>query len=191
MLASPEMIVKLIEKSVDLLRLKKEDKRKFFQEVIAPAFAETQPVVEDYHRLWRDVMPIATEMARSPSIDPAAEAAMREQLDNQRQKCYIARRKLHGVAKRLERSDDIAVQEFGRRINEIFDFQNETCAGTMSGFGMFCELNLRNPELDLGWYQGRLRLALDTIAEKRRAVEIAWIRLAELHTDLQMRAYGR
>jgi hypothetical protein len=188
---SPEIIVRLLEKSVDFVKLGKDERKRFFQEVIAPLYEETEAVVRDYHRLWADVMPIATEMAHAASIDATAEAAMKRRVDDQRETCLIQRRKLHGIAKRLESSDEIAVQEFGRRINEIFAFQTEGCAGVMSAFGRFCEFQLVESNVRLEGYQSNLALALSTIAERQRAVRTSWVQLSDLYANLQLRAFGR
>jgi hypothetical protein len=107
----------LIDRIIDLVKLRQTDKQQLFKEIVEPLFLQLQPVVDDYLTLFRAASNHFEANGRTRS---AMDEAMAEFRKN-REKMLHVRRQIDEMAKQIEAAvEDQRVNDFIGKVRVLF-----------------------------------------------------------------------
>jgi hypothetical protein len=111
------LFLSLIDRIIDLVKLRETDRRQLFKEIIEPLFIQLQPVVDDYFSIFRRARAAITTAKGSQDALTEATTEIRQN----REKMLYARRQVTQMAQEIElHVRDVRVAEFSAKVARFF-----------------------------------------------------------------------
>jgi len=178
-LESVELFLKAVDKAIQFLGIREEQRRRVFKEVVEPLYRDVAPVVEDYYLLF------AKGISRVKAADANELPSVVAEFTTLREQMFLARERLRQLAASTrEHSEDRRLHQFCDRILEVFMCTHLSIGGkAMSKSAEFVELLNRLDELKFRASKGYL---VDSLVSSKDHVAQAWLRVNQSYAGLRL-----
>ena len=177
MLESVELLLKAIDKAIQLFTVRVESKRRVFKEIVEPLFRDLEPVVENYFLIFNGSIEVVKAAKPGELQEAVAKIkALREQM-------LVARVKVQQLADTIaSTSKDKQLLEFSNRVLALF-YCTRHSSSKASRSTVFVELLDDLLVSDLGLVKGHL---VDSIQRTKDEIAHAWLRVSQTYAGLRL-----